>query len=73
MYGYSMGTCPSITIAGDTSAVIFPVRLITEAPFASVDVMASDASALDMPGSYYSSDRDSEYDRTSMSYSEDGI
>ncbi len=57
MYGFSLGTCPAITIAGDASSVLVPARLIAEAPFASTDVMAADGALLDMPGAYYTSDR----------------
>lgn len=57
IYGFSLGTCPAITIAGDATSVLVPARLITEAPFASTDVMAADGGLLDMPGSYYTSDR----------------
>lgn len=52
MYGFSMGTAPACELTNKPRS-INPSKLILEAPFASADVMANDASGLNMPGSFF--------------------
>ena len=52
MYGFSMGTAPACELTNKPRSMT-PSKLILEAPFASADVMANDASGLNMPGSFF--------------------
>ena len=51
-YGYSLGTAPATELAA-TPRTLRPGWLILESPFASADVMVTDAAGLNMPGSFY--------------------
>ncbi|MCP4439625.1 MAG: alpha/beta hydrolase, partial [Aureispira sp.] len=51
MYGFSMGTAPATELTANPQ-VMTPSKLILEAPFASAEVMAQDASKLAIPGSF---------------------
>lgn len=51
LYGFSMGTAPATELTANTRSMI-PAKLILEAPFASAEVMAQDATLLALPGSY---------------------
>lgn len=53
MYGFSMGSAPATKIAASTDYSMKPCKLILEAPFASAEVMAQDASGLAMPGNFF--------------------
>lgn len=52
MYGFSMGTAPTCELTNKPRTMT-PSKFILEAPFASADVMTSDASGLNMPGSFF--------------------
>lgn len=52
MYGFSMGTAPTCELTNKPRSMT-PSKFILEAPFASADVMANDASGLNMPGSFF--------------------
>lgn len=51
MYGFSMGTAPVCELTSKPRSMS-PAKIMLEAPFASADVMANDASGLNMPGSF---------------------
>ena len=52
MYGFSMGSAPATKLSvGGYS--LKPSKLLLEAPFASAEVMAQDASGLAMPGEFF--------------------
>lgn len=53
IYGYSMGSAPATKLTAE-KRTLQPAKLMLEAPFASDEVMAEDASGLSMPGSYFS-------------------
>ena len=53
IYGFSMGSAPACELTNKPRSMT-PSKLILEAPFASADVMANDASGLNMPGSFFS-------------------
>jgi len=52
MYGYSLGSAPATKLTAEPQ-VLTPRWLVLEAPFASAEVMVQDASALDLPASYF--------------------
>jgi pimeloyl-ACP methyl ester carboxylesterase len=52
MYGFSLGCAPVCKLASDGGAMK-PGKIILEAPFASAEAMVQDASALNMPASYF--------------------
>lgn len=51
MYGFSMGSAPATELTANPN-ILTPSKLILEAPFASAEVMAQDASKLAIPGSF---------------------
>jgi pimeloyl-ACP methyl ester carboxylesterase len=52
LYGFSLGCAPVIKIAAE-GADVNPSKIIIEAPFASSKAMVQDASAINMPKSYF--------------------
>lgn len=52
IYGYSLGSAPACELTS-TPRSMEPSWLITEAPFASAEVMVQDAALLAMPSSYF--------------------
>ena len=52
LYGFSLGCAPVIKIAAE-GAEVNPAKIILEAPFASATAMVQDASAINMPKSYF--------------------
>ena len=52
IYGFSLGSAPACELTAHPAA-LEPAKIILEAPFASADVMANDASQLDMPAAYF--------------------
>jgi pimeloyl-ACP methyl ester carboxylesterase len=52
MYGFSMGSAPATKLTAESYSMK-PSKLLLEAPFASAEVMAQDASGLAMPGSFF--------------------
>lgn len=53
IYGYSLGSAPASKAVGDKSFVLQPSKIILEAPIASTNAMAQDASLLNMPASFF--------------------
>jgi pimeloyl-ACP methyl ester carboxylesterase len=52
MYGFSMGSVPATKLTAEPRS-IRPSKLILEAPIASAEAMVQDASALALPGSFF--------------------
>ncbi|MEN9671132.1 MAG: hypothetical protein RL018_1409 [Pseudomonadota bacterium] len=52
MYGFSLGSAPATELTAHPRSMT-PMKLILESPFASSEVMVQDASALALPGSYF--------------------
>jgi fermentation-respiration switch protein FrsA (DUF1100 family) len=52
MYGFSMGSAPATKLTAEPRSLT-PSKLILEAPFASAEAMVQDATALDLPGSFF--------------------
>lgn len=52
MYGFSMGTAPATKLSAEPRSMK-PSKLILEAPFASAEAMVQDASALALPGEFF--------------------
>jgi pimeloyl-ACP methyl ester carboxylesterase len=52
MYGFSMGSIPATRLTAEPRS-LKPSRLILEAPIASAEAMVQDASALALPGSFF--------------------
>jgi pimeloyl-ACP methyl ester carboxylesterase len=53
VYGFSLGSAPATEITANARSMQ-PSKLMLEAPFASDEVMAQDASGLSLPGSFFS-------------------
>lgn len=52
MYGFSLGSIPSVYLTANPRA-LRPHKLMLEAPIGSIDAMASNASGLSMPSSFF--------------------
>jgi pimeloyl-ACP methyl ester carboxylesterase len=52
MYGFSMGTAPAVKLTAEPQSLV-PSKLMLEAPMASAELMVQDASALALPGSFF--------------------
>jgi pimeloyl-ACP methyl ester carboxylesterase len=52
MYGFSMGSAPATKLCAEPRS-LRPSKLILEAPFASAEAMVQDASALALPGAFF--------------------
>lgn len=52
MYGFSMGSVPATKLTAEPRSMT-PSKIILEAPLASSDAMVQDASALALPGSFF--------------------
>ena len=52
MYGFSLGTAPAVKLTAEPQTLT-PAKLMLEAPMASAELMVQDASALALPGSFF--------------------
>jgi pimeloyl-ACP methyl ester carboxylesterase len=52
MYGFSMGSAPATKLTAEPT-ILRPAKLMLEAPFANAETLVQDASAMAMPGSFF--------------------